>query len=210
MTPYLVGTAVAVVALLAAEARALRPLAAVSKLLASLGFVGAALHAGALASDYGRAVLLALALSLVGDVALLSRSRPAFLSGLSAFLLAHLAFAAAFLVLGTDGRVLGLAAGVLVPFGLVVRRWLRPHVDGPMKLPVTLYVLVILVMVGLAWAATARHGLAAIGIGATAFMVSDLAVARDRFVAPGIVNRLWGLPLYYAAQLVLASTVAGR
>jgi len=41
--------------------------------------------------------------------------------------------------------------------------------------------------------------------GALMFLVSDLAVARDRFVAQGFINRLWGLPLYYAAQLVLAS-----
>jgi uncharacterized membrane protein YhhN len=44
-------------------------------------------------------------------------------------------------------------------------------------------------------------------IGALAFFLSDLSVARNRFVAPGFVNRLWGLPLYYAAQLLLASSI---
>ncbi len=43
---------------------------------------------------------------------------------------------------------------------------------------------------------------------AVMFYFSDLAVARDRFVEPGPVNRLWGLPLYYAAQFVFAATVA--
>ena len=43
--------------------------------------------------------------------------------------------------------------------------------------------------------------------GALLFYLSDLSVARDRFVAPGFANGLVGLPLYYAAQLVLASTV---
>jgi hypothetical protein len=37
-----------------------------------------------------------------------------------------------------------------------------------------------------------------------AFYLSDLAVARDRFVARAFVNRLWGLPLYYAAQILFA------
>lgn len=43
--------------------------------------------------------------------------------------------------------------------------------------------------------------------GAALFYLSDLAVARHRFVAPGPENKLIGLPLYYAAQLILASTV---
>ena len=46
--------------------------------------------------------------------------------------------------------------------------------------------------------------------GALGFFVSDLAVARERFVAKSFSNKLWGLPLYYAAQLVLAGTVSGR
>jgi hypothetical protein len=42
--------------------------------------------------------------------------------------------------------------------------------------------------------------------GAFGFYLSDLSVARDRFVAPAFVNRLWGLPLYYAAVLLLAAS----
>lgn len=45
-------------------------------------------------------------------------------------------------------------------------------------------------------------------VAAAAFFVSDLAVARNKFVSPGIVNRLWGLPLYYAANLAFASSLA--
>jgi len=37
-----------------------------------------------------------------------------------------------------------------------------------------------------------------------AFLASDLAVARDRFVAAGASNRIVGLPLYYLAQLGFA------
>jgi hypothetical protein len=29
-------------------------------------------------------------------------------------------------------------------------------------------------------------------------------VARDQFVAPGYKNRLWGLPLYFGSQMLLA------
>jgi uncharacterized membrane protein YhhN len=40
--------------------------------------------------------------------------------------------------------------------------------------------------------------------GAVLFFVSDVAVARDRFVEPSWKNRAWGLPAYYAGQLLLA------
>jgi uncharacterized membrane protein YhhN len=43
--------------------------------------------------------------------------------------------------------------------------------------------------------------------GAALFFVSDLAVARDRFVAHGFANRLWGLPAYYAGQLLIAWSI---
>ena len=43
-----------------------------------------------------------------------------------------------------------------------------------------------------------------IALGATAFFLSDIAVARNRFVAPGFTNRAWGLPLYYVGQVLLA------
>ena len=40
--------------------------------------------------------------------------------------------------------------------------------------------------------------------GAVLFFASDLGVARDKFVAPGFPNRAWGLPAYYAGQLLIA------
>ena len=43
--------------------------------------------------------------------------------------------------------------------------------------------------------------------GAVAFYLSDLFVARDRFVSEGITNRVIGLPLYYGGQYLLAFSV---
>jgi hypothetical protein len=40
-----------------------------------------------------------------------------------------------------------------------------------------------------------------------AFYLSDLFVARQRFVAPAFANRLYGLPLYYLGQFLLAFSV---
>lgn len=78
-----------------------------------------------------------------------------------------------------------------------------------MRVPVVAYVLVITTMVALAAGAASEHRSWALLVGAVAFYLSDLSVARDRFVAPGFANRVWGLPLYFFAQLLLASQ-AGR
>ena len=44
--------------------------------------------------------------------------------------------------------------------------------------------------------------------GACLFFASDLAVARDRFVARDFTNKLWGLPAYYIGQLLIAWAIA--
>jgi uncharacterized membrane protein YhhN len=46
-----------------------------------------------------------------------------------------------------------------------------------------------------------------VAAGALLFAASDLAVARDRFVRPALRNKLWGLPAYFAAQLLLAASL---
>jgi hypothetical protein len=55
----------------------------------------------------------------------------------------------------------------------------------------------------------AAAGRWAVLAGALLFALSDLAVARDRFVHAGFANKLWGWPTYFGAQLLLAWTVAG-
>jgi uncharacterized membrane protein YhhN len=171
-----------------------------AKMLASSGFIAVALLGGATETPFGGWLLVGLALSWLGDL-LLGLPR-AFLGGLVAFLVAHVAYGIGFLVRGIGGEAIG--AGLIVAvIAAVAWRWLRPHL-GDMRTPVAAYVLVISVMLVLAVGASSVSGDWRIGLGAGAFFFSDLAVARHRFVAPGIVNRLWGLPLYYAGQLLLA------
>jgi uncharacterized membrane protein YhhN len=74
--------------------------------------------------------------------------------------------------------------------------------------PVRIYMVVIALMSALACAVTAAGGPWAVAVGALAFTASDISVARDRFVRHEFLNRAWGLPLYYGAQLLLASTPA--
>jgi uncharacterized membrane protein YhhN len=174
-----------------------------AKMVASSAFVAVALSLDAWDAAFGRWMLVGLALSWVGDLFLTYRGRPAFLGGLVAFLVAHVAYIVAFLVRGVAGPLWPTGL-VMLLVGVIILRWLRPHVDGQLRLPVTAYVVAITAMV-LAAAATAQADADwRIPVGAVAFCLSDVAVARDRFVAPGVVNRIWGLPLYYGAQLLFA------
>jgi uncharacterized membrane protein YhhN len=87
----------------------------------------------------------------------------------------------------------------------VVWRWLAPHVPAPMKVPVIAYMTVISVMVACAFGTHAHAPAPMLLVAATSFFVSDLAVARQKFVNPSHTNRYWGLPLYFGAQLLFAA-----
>lgn len=212
MAYFAILTVACVVVLLSRERRGDRFGQAILKLMASTGFIGCALAAGAPGSSFGRGVLFGLALSWLGDACLLSRRRSLFLAGLVCFLLAHVAYATVFVSLGVDRKVT-LGAGVaLAVIGTGVARWLLPRVEMGMHVPVISYVVVISAMVALGTGAASvalDRGapgpvVAILVIAPAAFYLSDLAVARDRFVERQFVNRLWGLPLYYGAQILFA------
>jgi uncharacterized membrane protein YhhN len=88
-------------------------------------------------------------------------------------------------------------------------RWLHPHLPADMRVPVRVYMLVIAIMVASAIGASLATGEPRFAIGGVAFAASDLSVARERFVRASFANLVWGLPLYYAAQLTLAFASGG-
>jgi uncharacterized membrane protein YhhN len=209
LTPALVGfTAAMVVALVWAESDE-RSIGRVLKGVASAGFIAVAISVGALETGYGRAVLVALALSWIGDLLLSYSSTDAFRAGLVAFLLAHLAYVVAFLVRGVDGIWAVTAGAGAAGAAIVVWGWLRPHLRRPMRRPVAAYVVVISAMVTFAFGTVGHDPDPRIAAGAVAFFVSDLFVARNRFVSPGFVNRAVGLPTYYLGQVLLALSSGG-
>ena len=200
----------ACIVLVAAEFRDHARARACLKIVASTAFVVLALQLGAASSGYGRWVLAALVLSWVGDVLLLSTRDRWFLPGIGGFLLAHVAFSVAFAQLPMSGNGLMLGLVLMSLLGLAVLAWLRRHLTGFYRVAVGAYVGAIVAMCSVAIAVSAASGAGWLAGGALAFALSDVSVARDRFVAPGFVNRAWGLPLYYVAQLVLAWSVASR
>ncbi len=206
--PYLL-CAAAVAGLLWAERRGSRTGLWLAKPVASLAFLWVAIAMGALETGYGQLVLLGLVLCLLGDVLLIPLERPAvFRAGVFAFLAGHLAYSAAFLTRPLDPLGLAVGAVLLAILLLAVLRWLGPALPADMVGPVRIYMLVIGVMSALACGVSAAGGPWAVAVGALAFTASDISVARDRFVRHEFLNRAWGLPLYYAAQLLIATTPA--
>ncbi|MEZ4383343.1 MAG: lysoplasmalogenase family protein [Nannocystaceae bacterium] len=197
-------TALALALHIAADRAGLRVARALTKIAASSGFIAVALAAGATSSAWGQVLLVALGLSMVGDLCLLSRATRPFTAGLVAFLLAHLAYAAAFLVRGVDLTIAAAAAIAVAVVAVRVARWVLPHVPAELRAAVLAYIVAVSGMAILAVAAGFAARAPAIAAAGVAFFVSDLFVARSRFVAPGFHNRLIGLPLYYGAQLLFA------
>lgn len=194
---------------LAGEHRHRAPISLAGKVIGSSAFVVAAWFAGAMESGYGRFVLVGLALSWCGDLLLVARdNRRLFLLALVAFLLGHVAYGAAFSLRGLAGAWLVGGTVVMAGFALALRRWLSPHVDGPLWLPVQAYVGVISAMMALAIGSFGASANGPLILGAALFVISDLGVARQRFVAPGFVNRAWSVPVYFFAQVLLAASVA--
>jgi len=184
--------------------------AAIAKLTASTAFIAVAVTAGAPDTAWGRALLAGLAASWFGDAFLLGTGDTWFLLGLTAFLLAHVAYLTAFLLRGVDlGWVAGAAVVVLL-FSSGVAIWLMPHVGGGLRIPVLAYLVVINLMVIGAIGARGAGATWLLPAGAMAFYFSDLGVAARQFLEPQFPPWIWSLPLYYAGQLMLAWSPAGR
>jgi uncharacterized membrane protein YhhN len=207
--PPVLLSCVAVVALVLCDFRDFRAGRYLFKPLAAAAFIWLALSLDATSTTYGTWLLAALALCLLGDLFLMPDSERCFLAGLTAFLCGHLLFAVAFVQLPINPLGLAISALPVLVLLVTVWRWLTPHVNREMKLPVKLYILVISAML-LCAGLTAGQPVAYLIIGgAWGFACSDLAVARRQFILPASRRTaMWGTPLYFLSQMVLACSVA--
>ncbi|MEQ9319104.1 MAG: lysoplasmalogenase, partial [Polyangiaceae bacterium] len=156
MTPSLAWTllcALALVGLLWSERARHRRGRFATKPLASAAFIAVAWAQGALAGGaYGHWIFVGLILGAIGDVALMFPSDRAFLGGLVAFLLGHVAYVVAFAIVTPPGGWAHPVTALPLLAAAVVVRWLWPHL-GKMRVPVVAYVLVITTMAVAALAA---------------------------------------------------------
>lgn len=182
--------------------------AGVAKFIASTAFVTLAIRQGALSSRYGRFVLAGLALSWCGDLFLISASQTFFVAGLTAFLLAHLAYSTAFVTQGFQRVAVIVTAVPITAIALLIWNWLAPTTPPELSLPVRAYIAVISIMVVFAYGTRAAGGSWYIVTGATLFFLSDLSVAALRLAGTASPTYVLGLPAYYAAQVCLALSVS--
>ena len=165
-----------------------------------------AMAGGGLSSWFGRWVVLALVCCWFGDMI----GPFNFFAGLLAFLLGHLVFVAAFWTKGISAvRCLAAAAPVLACTGLLAW-WLLPHVPAADRPAVVAYVAVITGMLLAAAGASRGTGGRILLAAAVVFYVSDIFVARWRYVDPDAINAFLCYPLYYAACILFALSVCKR
>jgi uncharacterized membrane protein YhhN len=161
---------------------------------------------------YARFLALGLGLSATGDVLLEQPGR--FLVGLAAFLLAHLAYVAAFL---SETRRPALARALpFVAYAALLFSLLLPGL-GALLVPVAVYVAALTAM---QWRAAACVGATARGraaewtalAGAVLFALSDGLIGLDRFHAPIAHARYAIMLLYWLGQagLALSARSVGR
>jgi alkenylglycerophosphocholine/alkenylglycerophosphoethanolamine hydrolase len=173
-----------------------------SKPLTTVLVIGLALVSGA-PTEQVVVATIALALCLVGDVALMP-AIDKFVIGLAAFLLGHLTFVVLFAMYGLENRQLaGIAlvlAAVLVagPGRVIVQGAM--HADRALKMPVIAYLVVITGTAVVGWSTAMPWVIA----GTAFFVLSDSILGWNQFVG----QRPWMGPAvmitYHAAIASLA------
>ena len=156
---------------------------------------------------YQGLIVVGLLFSLAGDVFLML-PQDRFIAGLVSFLLAHLCYIAAFVRdIGFQLHLISLIPFLL--YAIVLVGYLWPHL-GKLRGPVLIYALAILLM---GWQAAARWldlGNAPAlwaAIGAIFFLISDSALAINRFARPFTQAQGVVLSTYFLAQWLIALSV---
>jgi len=182
-----------------------------TKTVLSLLFIVTAISQIHLMQPYTLFIIIGLLFCLGGDVFLALPQDRMFLFGLISFLVGHVCYVIGFVWIAGPSKMTLLGVMVTMVLGGLIYIWLKPHL-GSMKKPVIAYILVISFMFIGAWSVLGmpQQPLMArllIFLGAACFYISDIFVARDRFLKNAFINRLLGLPLYYLAQFMIAFSI---
>jgi uncharacterized membrane protein YhhN len=159
-------------------------------------------------SFYKYMIVAGLVCSLVGDIFLMLPS-DRFVPGLLSFLVAHLFYIAAFASGEARPASALLYAIPFLIYGSLMLRLLLSYL-GRMKLPVIVYLLVIMVMAWQAlsrWLGTGQSWSALAFFGALLFTVSDSVLAVNRFKGRVERAQFYILSTYFTAQWLIALSV---
>lgn len=195
---------------IAADYRGARRAVYVFKPLTTLLILLAAVLAPAPSTSlYQTLIAAGLVFSLAGDVWLMLPG-DRFLPGLVSFLLAHMCYIGAFVA--DAGLRVSLWFMPCAAFFILFMRLLWNH-TGAFRIPVLLYGAVITIMLwqAIERAAAMTAGLASAfsaALGAALFVLSDSALAYNRFVHRFRTAQLLVLGAYWAGQLLIALSIS--
>ncbi len=151
---------------------------------------------------HGKLLCAGFILSAMGDISLTFTGEKYFIAGLVSFLLAHVMYIFTF----ASGSVWSMdkvwLLGVLAVFGVMMIVVLTPHL-GKMKIPVYVYVSVILTMDVMAVLRGGDNWL--LIAGALTFTVSDTILALDKFRKKIPGDKYYVMTTYYAGQALICA-----
>lgn len=161
----------------------------------------------AIEPNYKIFIVTGLVFSLLGDIFLIFPEKH-FKNGLIVFLIGHICYIIAFSV-STGFHFTSWIFLPIVVVGAIYLRLILPY-SGKMKLPIIIYITMIMIMV---WMAVERfHSDPTLrtilpAIGAILFMISDAVLALNKFRKPFFSAELIILTTYFTAQWFLAVSV---
>ena len=158
-------------------------------------------------NTFAYAMLVGLLFSLMGDVFLML-PKERFIEGLASFLIAHIAYIVAFYQL-FDWQLTWWWASSLAVFAVLFYSLLAKHL-GSLKIPVIIYISVIIAMVWLAgelfWQSSDYFS-STLLVGACIFACSDSVLAWNKFKKP-FKGAQWVILLtYFFAQWMLSQAI---
>lgn len=200
--------AIVLLELFSSNIKSLLPIHVIAKPLILLSLIFFFINQGKHLSSKTKVIsLLALLFSLAGDVLLMFTDISAsfFLSGLVAFLLAHIMYIIVFLDKKNSKKIALIFITVLLIYAIGIFYLLKDGL-GDMLIPVIVYMLVILTMI---LTSTMRKGNVSnksynlVFIGAIFFVISDSFLAINKFYQPVPLSKIIIMSTYSLAQYLI-------
>ncbi|MHA2000908.1 MAG: lysoplasmalogenase [Promethearchaeota archaeon] len=157
-------------------------------------------------------VILGIAGGFIGDVCLMipdpNKTKRFFKIGLISFLLGHLFYIIALILMTDFAKYEFWSISLMIPYiaiGIIVYPRLIKH-TGKMKIPVTVYLIVIILMgvsTTFLWGSSEPIGIILLMMGALVFIVSDTINAFNKFAKEIPYERLYTMTTYLVGQFLL-------
>ena len=175
-------------------------------IIASTGFVLTAVAGRPWKHRYGGLMLSGLCLCAAGDIAGIHN----FNWGAVFFLAAHIAFSGAFYIERGGGKRVVASVMLVILFDLFLVSWLLPHVPGRDRWLVLSYMTMLSLMVVLSSGVRLPAWRLLPAAGAVLFFISDIFVARWKYVYPSGVNAYFCYPMYYLSCVCFALSISAK